>query len=92
VATGAGVFLLLAPAATLLAVAAFAGTLGVCRLVSLASILAALALPLAALSLGADPAVTWTSLAVAALVIVKHAGNIKRILDGSERRLGGRRP
>ncbi len=92
VATGAGVFLPLAPLATLLAVVVFAGVVAVSRLVSLASILAALALPLALLWLDAGPIVAGTALAVAGLVILKHGSNIRRLIDGTESRMGGRRP
>jgi glycerol-3-phosphate acyltransferase PlsY len=92
VATGAGVFLPLAPLATLLAVAVFAGVVVVSRLVSLASILAALALPLALLWLDGGPVVTGTALAVATLVILKHSSNIRRLIDGTESRTGGRQP
>jgi len=92
VATGAGVFLPLAPIATLLAVAVFAAVVAVSRLVSLASILAAMALPLALYWLDARPVVTGTGLAVAALVILKHSSNIGRLIDGTESRMGGRRP
>jgi len=52
--------------------------------VSLASILAALSLPLLiALTDGSRPAL-MTGLLIAALVTLKHTSNIKRLLDGTE--------
>jgi glycerol-3-phosphate acyltransferase PlsY len=88
VATAAGAFLPVAPGATFLALAVFAGVAATSRRVSLASIAAAVALPAAALWLEASPEVTWTALAVAALVILKHRGNLERLIRGTESRLG----
>lgn len=90
VATGAGAFAVLAPRATLAAVAVFAIVVAISRVVSLASVLAALTLPVAAHFLGAQRPVTAAAAAVAALVIVRHRDNLVRLLRGTEHRLGAR--
>ena len=89
VATAAGVFIALCPAAMFAALALFLVVAGFWRFVSLASIAAAAALPLLIYLLWAPhfappPAVTLTSLAIAALVIYQHRGNIARLARGEE--------
>jgi len=92
VATGAGAFFPLAPLATLVAVAVFGAAVGLSRYVSLGSIAAALALPLAALALGYHGWVVGCAGALAALIVLRHRGNIGRMLRGTEHRLGAKRP
>ncbi len=93
VGTTAGAFLALAPYAVLFCVFVWAITLLVTRIVSLASMVAALLLPVAVyLSnrfLGADAhgSILFLSIAVAALVIYKHRPNIRRLREGSEKRI-----
>ena len=90
VATGAGVFLALAPAAVLVALVVWLGVLLALRIVSLASILAASVLPLLVfLTRGAGP-VLWLSLGLAAFVVFAHRANIRRLLRGEEHRFGRR--
>ncbi len=60
------------------------------RFVSLASICAALGLPLAILALGYPPALAVAGLAVAAIVVARHHENIQRLLAGTEARFGAR--
>jgi acyl phosphate:glycerol-3-phosphate acyltransferase len=92
VATGAGVFLALAPAAAGLAVGVWLLVLALGRMVSLASIVAAAAL-IAALPLTGTPiAVQLTGFLVGGFVIFAHRGNIARIARGQEPRLGRRAP
>jgi glycerol-3-phosphate acyltransferase PlsY len=88
VATGAGAFLPLAPAATGVALVVFGVTLALTRYVSLGSIAGAVALPLFALVFGAPLPVVWTGAALAALIAFKHRGNLERIAKGTESRLG----
>jgi acyl phosphate:glycerol-3-phosphate acyltransferase len=89
VATALGVFLLLFPKAILVSLAVFVIVLALSRYVSLASILAAVAFPLAAYFLYPTD---WTSLvltaAVSLVVILKHHQNIGRLLAGNENRMG----
>lgn len=89
VATAAGVFLALCPFAMLAAAVLFLLVAGFWRYVSLGSIAAAAAIPLLVYLLWAPhfappESVTITSLAIAALVIYQHRGNIARLARGEE--------
>ena len=89
VATAAGVFLALCPAAMLGAAMLFLLVVGFWRYVSLGSIAAAAAIPLLVYLLWAPhfappPSVTITSLTIAALVIYQHRGNVARLARGEE--------
>lgn len=91
VATAAGVFLGLAPQAVLPALVVWLAVLGVWRMVSLASIGAALTL-IVALAITEDRlAVLALGVAVGIFVIVAHRSNIRRIVRGEEYRFGRRR-
>jgi glycerol-3-phosphate acyltransferase PlsY len=89
VATALGVFVVLFPKAVLISLAVFIVVLALSHYVSLGSILAALAFPIAAYFFYHPDS---TSLALAAvvslLVILKHHQNIRRLLAGNENRLG----
>jgi len=88
VATGLGVFLYWMPGPAGWAALVFAGTVAATRYVSLGSILAACALPLAGAVMGyPDPAVVTAAL-IAGFIVRRHAGNIRRLLRGEENRLG----
>mgnify|MGYP000843557742 FL=1 len=99
VATSTGVFLALAPAATLLAAAVFAAVVYATRMVSAASLSAAAALLVAVYALPhawatypthaipAGWALRVVATIVAALVFVRHRTNLQRILKGAENRL-----
>jgi glycerol-3-phosphate acyltransferase PlsY len=91
VAVAAGVFGVLAPPATAIAVAIFVTTVWATRYVSLGSIIAALALPPLVGSVGAtsdsEPLV-YAAAAAAALILFRHRGNLRRLLNRTERRLG----
>lgn len=85
VATGAGVFLGLAPWAILITTTVFAITVYVSGYVSLGSILAAAVLPIAVGALlGVDHAYFWPSVAIAAFVWWTHRANIGRLRRGEE--------
>jgi glycerol-3-phosphate acyltransferase PlsY len=91
VATAFGVFLALSPWAALAALAVFAITFALSRYVSLASIVASVAFPIAALFLPHPAYGLWLTaamLVVPAIVIVKHHQNIARLLHGTEYRFG----
>jgi glycerol-3-phosphate acyltransferase PlsY len=87
VATAAGVVAALTPLVALIVVALFVVIVLLTRYVSLASILGALA---------AGPAAFWLGhfqagelyLALALLIVLKHAGNIRRLLTGQEAKFG----
>jgi len=87
VATSAGVLLAAAPLPTAVAAGVWGAIFGATRYVSLASIAAALALPVAAASLeGPRAPVTIAATIVGALVIVRHRSNIRRLARGEEPR------
>jgi len=88
VATALGVLLALAPLVTAILMVVFAFVMMLSRIVSLSSMVAALAAPIS-LSLLAYPA-TYIVLGTffAAMIIVRHRGNIKRLLAGTEPRWG----
>lgn len=88
VAASAGVFAVLAPLATAIAVVVFVGTIAVTRFISAGSIAGALALPVAAAVGNVPNPVETGALLAAALVIVRHRDNVSRLLAGTERRIG----
>jgi glycerol-3-phosphate acyltransferase PlsY len=88
VATGAGGFLVLFPYGALIALAAFLLFLAVFRYVSLASMIAALTLPLTAYLLHQPPMLIGLSGVVALFVIIRHRANIARLLAGTENKVG----
>jgi glycerol-3-phosphate acyltransferase PlsY len=87
VATGLGAFAPLAPAPAVSAVLVFALVAARTRYVSFGSVAGALALALLTFVLrGPDPVALAAAL-TAALVVVRHRSNLRRILGGSERRV-----
>lgn len=88
VAVAAGVFSMLAPLATAAAAAVFLLTVWSTRLVSLGSIAATISLAPLAWAVGAP--VEWIAAATicAGLILFSHRGNLRRIVHGTERRLG----
>ncbi len=86
VATSAGGFVVLMPVVTLIALAVWLVTFYASRYVSLASILAAAAIPVAAFFLKEPKLVFGLALLISAFVIVLHRANIKRLLNGTENR------
>ncbi len=86
VATGAGGFLMLAPVVTLIGGAMWVATFYLSRYVSLASLLSAAALPVAAYLLGSPPTIIGFGVLVAVFVAVRHRANISRLLAGTEAR------
>ena len=89
VATSAGVFAGLAPLPMIAAVAVFIGVVAATRMVSAGSILGAATLALTVFIFPTDNVVRGIACAIALLVIVRHRDNMKRILNGTENRLGG---
>ncbi len=90
VATACGVFVALAPLATMLAVATFVATVWATRYVSLGSVLASIALgPLAYLSRASLPVVA-SALLTSALIVSRHRANLARLYAGTERRIDER--
>ncbi len=88
VATALGAFLRFAPLAVLVAVIIFIVVVLLSRRISLGSIVAAAAFPVAVwgLNLSHDPAVIALISAAAVLIIVRHRENIYRLISGVEPR------
>jgi glycerol-3-phosphate acyltransferase PlsY len=94
VATGFGVFLVAAPWAALSAIGVFAVVVAVSRFVSLSSIIAAASFPIFAwfmVSGDRPPFFMAVQAVVALLIILKHHQNIRRLLLGTENRIGAPR-
>ena len=93
VATCGGAFLGVAPIVGGIGAVVWIAVFAVCRYASVASITAALALPIVALALGEPwPVVTFAA-AAAVAVLVLHRSNIRRLRSGTETkvRLRGRK-
>lgn len=88
IATGLGVLLGVAPSTVLTGLGVWILTLILTRWVSLASILAAITVPVSAYFLGYQPVTAGVLAAAAALVIFRHKDNIRRLLNGTEPRAG----
>lgn len=92
IATSAGVLLALVPMALLIALGVWIVVFALSRYVSLASICAAITLPFATGWRGESKTLTIVISALAVLAIYKHKGNIQRLLNGTENRIGRRAP
>jgi glycerol-3-phosphate acyltransferase PlsY len=86
IATSAGVMAAWAPGALLIALAAWVIAFAATRYVSLASIAASVALPLATWLTGSPVATAGVTTALGCLALFRHRTNIRRLLDGSEHR------
>lgn len=84
VATGLGALLALVPVAALALIAVFSLVAAWSRVVSLASLVAAGAAPVAIWLFGYPPASTGAGLLMALLVIWRHRDNIRRLRAGVE--------
>ena len=88
VATALGVFLAVAPMATLVLIALFAVTVLTSRIVSLSSILAALAAPIIFWLFHYPPLVVGMAAFIAVAITLRHRSNIQRMMNGREPRFG----
>lgn len=86
VATALGAFLGLAPLATVVLIFIFSCVAVVSRIVSLASLVAALCAPLAFWFFAYPPVLVWLSLLVGLWIVARHRENIRRLLSGVEPR------
>jgi glycerol-3-phosphate acyltransferase PlsY len=89
VATAAGAFTLLAPAALATASAAFVVAVIATRMISVGSVSAAVTLAIATVVMGSPRLVISGAALAAAIIVYRHRGNLARLMAGTERRLGG---
>ncbi|MBQ3834956.1 MAG: glycerol-3-phosphate 1-O-acyltransferase PlsY [Elusimicrobia bacterium] len=87
VATGCGAFLAINPLATLICLLVFAVVLSISKYVSLSSICAAIMLPISLSFFGCSNEILVFSIIVAAIVVIKHSANIKRLFAGTENKI-----
>jgi glycerol-3-phosphate acyltransferase PlsY len=88
VATGLGVMVVICPVATLLSAVVFAVVAYLKRYVSLASMIAAAMLPVFMSFFPRGRNYVGMGVVVAVLIIWKHKDNIKRLVSGTENRIG----
>jgi glycerol-3-phosphate acyltransferase PlsY len=88
VATTAGVLLALAPIGFAVALTTFLIVLGLSRYVSLSSIAAAVVLPFGVWLAGGTARMIGLMSFLSAMVIYKHRSNIRRLITGTESRIG----
>lgn len=88
VATMVGAMLPWQPLATLMGVGIWAALMWAFRYVSLASIVGALSLPLLIWAAGGSVPAISVGMLFAILVTAKHAGNIRRLMNGTEPTIG----
>jgi acyl phosphate:glycerol-3-phosphate acyltransferase len=93
IATAAGTFLVLAWLPALLAAGVFVIVVAVSRRVSVGSVVAVALFPVI-LSVVASPkpAVAICAVLACAVIIVRHSGNVRRLIAGTEPRLGEKKP
>ncbi|MGR3220697.1 MAG: glycerol-3-phosphate 1-O-acyltransferase PlsY [Candidatus Anammoxibacter sp.] len=95
-ATGCGVFLFLAPIPSLIALVVWAITVYISKFVSLGTILTAVTLTVGIILLGKSPFdeeiyLTIFTIVMSVVIIILHRSNIKRIINGTENRIKGKR-
>ncbi|HSY75044.1 MAG TPA: glycerol-3-phosphate 1-O-acyltransferase PlsY [Dongiaceae bacterium] len=88
IATTAGVYLVLAPWALLIALGVFILAVAITRYVSVGSIAAAIALPIGTFFTQSGLLVDVATIVLGLLAIYKHKSNIQRLMSGTESRLG----
>jgi glycerol-3-phosphate acyltransferase PlsY len=88
VATAAGVMLVAVPPAGVIALGIWIAVAAVTRYSSLAALLAACSAPITGLLYTGSAVVCGAFAAMAGLLIWRHAENIRRLMNGSESRLG----
>ena len=86
VATALGVYLALSPLSTVLALILFVLIVAKCSFVSLASMVAALSIPILLFTFGMPGISIIVSAIMALLICVKHHENIGRLIKGEERK------
>lgn len=88
VATAAGCFAVISPAALLIAIAGFLIGTVFSKRVSAGSLAAAASLPISIIWLNQPPAIFGCALFISLAIIFRHKDNIKRLLAGTEPKIG----
>ena len=88
VATSLGIWLALAPIASVIALAVFLIVLAITRIVSLGSIGAAIAMPILIVAMDFPRSYVALVIVMAALIVLRHRDNISRLASGAEPRVG----
>lgn len=91
IATLLGVLLMLPPVGIAVAAVIWLSLTALTRYVSLASMTAAVAVPIAFAATGADLELVLFTAAAAAVVVYKHRDNIARLINGTEHKFGFRK-
>ncbi|MDD2523504.1 MAG: glycerol-3-phosphate 1-O-acyltransferase PlsY [Endomicrobiaceae bacterium] len=91
VATGCGIFVAFAPIVTLICFMVFALVLFLSKYVALSSITAAISLPICLAFFHYPNIIILFACLVAVLVIVRHIGNIRRIIKGTESKVSDKK-
>jgi len=91
VATALGIITVLYPSSSIVALVTFGVFFGIWKIVSLASIAATLVVPMWALVTNAPDAVSVSLIAIAALIVMRHEQNIKRLIEGREPKFTARK-
>jgi glycerol-3-phosphate acyltransferase PlsY len=87
VATALGIFAVLAPWAAVAGIAVYAAAYGATRISSVGSLSGTAACAIGAfLQHGPSSPISWAGVVLAALIVLRHRENIRRILSGEEKR------
>lgn len=89
VATAAGAFTVLAPAAFATALAVFVVVVALTRTISAGSVSAAVTLAIVTALMDYSRLVSTGAALAAAIIVYRHRGNLARLMAGTERRVGG---
>jgi glycerol-3-phosphate acyltransferase PlsY len=89
VATAAGAFTVLAPAAFATALAVFVVVVALTRTISVGSVSAAVTLAIVTALMDYSRLVSTGAALAAAIIVYRHRGNLARLMAGTERRIGG---
>lgn len=84
VATATGGLAVIIPASIAIAAAVWVATFYGTRYVSVASMFAALTLPISVFAIHGRSVLVWVAFAIAVFVIVRHRANIQRLMNGTE--------
>ena len=88
VATALGVYMVLSPWPSLLALVVFAAVVGLTRVPALGSLAGTAVITVGTfISYGATSFVSWAALAVALVIVLRHRTNIERLVKGAEHKV-----